>query len=161
MRSSLSGSGGGTTSGTGDAAQQINGVSFNQDGQCFSVAMESGFRIFNTDPLRETMRRENEEGGLGIVEMLYRYNYLALVGGGVRLPLAPRNKVLLFDDKTGRITTSLEFRSEVLAVRLRKDRIIVVLRTKIFVYTFGPEPQGLVSFDTGDNEHGKMIKFHF
>lgn len=35
-------------------------------------------------------------------------------------------------------------------------RLVVVLRSKIFVYTLGPNPTKLLSFDTADNDEGKF-----
>ena len=110
-------------------------LSFNQDHACFAAATDNGFRIYNCDPFRELFRREFGGGGIAHVEMLFRCNILALVGGGSH-PQYPPNKVMIWDDHQGTCIGELSFRATVRGVRLRRDRIIVVVEQKIFVYNF-------------------------
>ena len=67
--------------------------------------------------------------------MLYRCNILALVGGGSS-PKYPPNKVMLWDDHQSKCIAELCFRTDVKGLRLKADKIIVVLETKIYVYNF-------------------------
>ncbi|XP_010670035.2 autophagy-related protein 18d [Beta vulgaris subsp. vulgaris] len=117
----------------GDA--ELLSVSWNQDYTCFAAGTSRGFRIYNCDPFKETFRRDLKNGGFGIVEMLFRCNILALVGGGIDSQYSP-NKVMIWDDHQSRCIGEFSFRSEVRAVRLRRDRIVVVLEHKVYVYNF-------------------------
>ncbi|CAL9246157.1 unnamed protein product [Arabidopsis halleri] len=120
--------------GESDEAELVS-VSWNQDYSCFAAGTSHGFRIYNCEPFKETFRRELKDGGFKIVEMLFRSNILALVGGGPNSQY-PSNKVLIWDDHQSRCISEFTFRSEIRAVKLRRDRIVVVLEHKIYVYNF-------------------------
>ena len=95
------------------------------------------------------------------MEMLFRCNILALVGGGPS-PRYPPDKVMIWDDHQNRNIGELSFRSAVRNVKLRRDRVVVVLRRKIYVYNFADltmlhhietvdNPRGLCSLSPGNS----------
>jgi len=131
-------------------------ISYNQDGACFAVARRDGrargFAVYNTSPYRETFGRKFRDGGVGIVEMLFRCNILALVGGGDEPKFSP-NKVMIWDDHQGRCIGELGFKVPVRGVRLRRDKVVVALAHKIFVYNFS-DLKMEQQIDTAANERG-------
>ena len=60
-------------------------------------------------------------GGVGISEMLYRNNIIALVGGGDH-PKYLTNKVIIWDDNQKKVISELKFCTEVKGLRMRKDK---------------------------------------
>jgi hypothetical protein len=61
-----------------ESGNEVHYVGFNQDSSCFACATKNGFAIFNVEPFRETFRRVFSSGGIGIVEMLFRCNLIAI-----------------------------------------------------------------------------------
>ncbi|XP_057469269.1 autophagy-related protein 18c-like [Actinidia eriantha] len=136
---------------------ELLSVSWNQDYSCFSTGTSCGFHIYNCDPLKESFRRD-QTGGFGIVEMLFRSNILALVGGKFNSQYPP-NKVIIWDDHQSRCIGEFSFRSEVRAVKLRRDRIVVVLEHKIYVYNF-TDSKLLHQIETLSNPRGLCCLSH-
>lgn len=85
--------------------------------------------------------------------MLFRANIVALVGGGDN-PAFPAQKVVLWDDHQNKCIGELCFRNEVKGVRMKADKLVVILENKFFMYNFNdlkladhqetcPNPTGL------------------
>uniref|UniRef100_A0A8C3HX51 WD repeat domain 45 n=1 Tax=Chrysemys picta bellii TaxID=8478 RepID=A0A8C3HX51_CHRPI len=108
-------------------AQQrgVNSLRFNQDQSCFCCAMESGVRIYNVEPLMEK-------------------GHLVLIWDDAREGKGGKDKLVL----------EFTFTKPALAVRMRHDKIIIVLRNRIYVYSFPENPTKLFEFDTRDNPKG-------
>jgi hypothetical protein len=76
-----------------DRGPFVLSASFNDDCSFYSVALESGFRVYSSTTCDEKIAHD-VGGGIGCAELLGRHSYIALVGGG-RQPKYPQNKVLL------------------------------------------------------------------
>lgn len=132
-------------------------ATFNQDQSCFAVCHENGFRVYSTDPMELRMKRhfKSSDGnnGIGIVSMLYRTNYVALVGGG-KHPRFPVNKLCIWDDLKKKPSIFLEFLSPLLNVLLSRVRIVGVIKNQVAVYVFESKPKLLSLYDTCSNPYG-------
>ncbi|KAF1814227.1 WD40 repeat-like protein [Eremomyces bilateralis CBS 781.70] len=102
----------------------LNYVTFNQDYSYISAGTTKGFRQYTTEPFEKHF--ETNEGDISLVEMLFSTSLVALV-------LSPR---LLRIQNTKRQSTicDLTFPSRVLAVRMNRKRLVVVLEDSIYVY---------------------------
>ena len=123
-------------------------VSFNQDNSFFSVGTERGFLIYQTYPYAEPYERKMG-GGIGIVEMLYKSNFLALMGGGT-IPKFSKNKVIIWDDHENKVISELKFGSTIMNIKLKKDFLFVVCQKRIYVFDFNTY-ETKDTIDTGDN----------
>ncbi|CCK71950.1 WD40 repeat domain-containing protein KNAG_0I01650 [Huiozyma naganishii CBS 8797] len=111
-----------------------NYVNFNQNGSCISVGTSNGFKVFNCEPFgRFYSESEPEYGGYSIVEMLFSTSLVALVGNGDQPQLSPRI-LKLANTKKHTVICEIMFPSSILSVKMNKSKLIVVLKTQIYVY---------------------------
>lgn len=140
-----------------DAAEEQHSslltCSFNQDGGCLAIGTTHGFSIHNLHPYQCSVSRKLQ-GGIGVVEMLFRCNLIALVGGGPS-PNSPPHRVLIWDDHLQKAIGELSFRQVVLSVKLRRDAIAVALKDRIYVYHLA-DLSLRDKIYTADNPHGLL-----
>ena len=65
------------------------------------------------------------------------------ISGASNEPINKSHKVVIWDDLKQRSMIELEFSHEIKAVKLRRDKIIVVLPQMVKVYTFTSSPTQL------------------
>ncbi|KAL5017843.1 hypothetical protein ScPMuIL_003565 [Solemya velum] len=140
------------------SSRGVLGLRFNQDHGCFTCATEMGLRVYNVEPLAQKLFLGLDcVGSVAVGEMLFRTNLIAMVGGG-NLPKFDEKAVLIWDDSqkdpTRRVVMDVTFSQPVVSVKLKKDRLIIVLRNQVHVFSFPNNCQKLFSFDTRDNPKG-------
>ncbi|KAL6066634.1 autophagy protein [Balamuthia mandrillaris] len=124
---------------------------FNQDASCFSAGTTEGVRVYNCDPFRLAFEY-TEGGGCGIAEMLFCTSLVALVGSGDQPTFSPR-KLRILNTATEQTICELPFVSSILAVKLNKKRMAVVMETKIHLYDISTM-RILHTLDTATNSEG-------
>ncbi|TGJ83081.1 hypothetical protein E0Z10_g5687 [Xylaria hypoxylon] len=106
------------------ASTALNFITFNQDHSCLAVGTSKGFRIYHTDPFSKIF--SSNDGNISIIEMLFSTSLVALI-------LSPRH-LIIQNTKRGSVICELSFPSAVLAVRLNRKRLCVVLEDSIYLY---------------------------
>jgi len=87
-----------------------------------------------------------------MVIMLYRSNILGLVGSP-KNPIYKQNKVIIWDDHQKKSLSELKFSQDVLNLKLRKDKIVIVCQEKIYIFNLNSF-QSIDIIETGENIHG-------
>lgn len=159
-------------------------AAFNQDSGCFAISYETGFRVYNSDPMELNVKREfdqdsskthnhntdlpprskgssemfngmtNGTGGGIGLAQMLHRTNYLALVGGGRNPKFPQNKVVIWDDLKRRPALSLEFLSPVLNVLLSRTHIIVILVNNVHVLAFSSPPTQIASYETAENLHG-------
>ncbi|KAG0475638.1 hypothetical protein HPP92_015324 [Vanilla planifolia] len=125
-------------------------ASFNQDNSCFAIGTKDGFKLFDARTGR--LRYERVIGAFSIVEMLFSTSLIAIVGAGEQPALSPR-RLCLFNFITGSALRELNFLTTILAVRMNRRRLIIVLQEKTYIYDVN-SLDILDTIDTAPNNKG-------
>ncbi|CAO3620818.1 unnamed protein product [Cunninghamella echinulata] len=116
---------------TDKTSNELLFLNFNQDFSCISVGTKNGYRIYNCDPFGKCYSKA--ESGTGIVEMLFCTSLVALAGAGEQ-PTFSTRQLRIINTKRQSTICELSFPTSILAVKMNRRRLIVVLEEQIFVY---------------------------
>lgn len=106
-------------------------ANFNQDFSCISMGTRKGYCITNCDPFGRVYTLN--DGARGIVEMLFCTSLIALVGAADQPHSSPR-KLQIVNTKRQSMICELLFPSSILAVKLNRKTLVIVLETEIYIY---------------------------
>ncbi|KAJ8455270.1 hypothetical protein ONZ45_g18994 [Pleurotus djamor] len=106
-------------------------ANFNQDYTCVSVGTRKGYSITNCDPFGRVYTMN--DGARGIVEMLFCTSLLAIVGVADHPKSSPR-KLQIVNTKRQSMICELLFPSSILAVKLNRKTLVIVLEMEIYIY---------------------------
>ena len=132
--------------------EQILYLSFNQDLSRVNCGTTRGFKIFDVNP--PALKFSQDFGsGVGLAKALYKYNIVAIVGGGAH-PLSPPNMCRIWDDHKKEFFTHITNHSPVLDLQMTEEHLVTATKDYVRVYEFKPKFKQIRKFKTNMNPHG-------
>ncbi|GIL62563.1 hypothetical protein Vafri_16758 [Volvox africanus] len=107
-------------------------ISFNQDCTCVALGSQQGVHIYNVDTHKLCYRYAI--GAVSIVEMLFCTSLVGFVGAGEQPALTPR-KLTVMNTSTSRTIQELSYPTSILAVRMNRQRLVVMTSRRVQVYS--------------------------
>jgi len=124
---------------------------FNQTKDCIIFGTVTGFYVYTLEPFKKIIARKIP-GGVSIVQMLYRSNIIIFTGN-TNTGLYPNTKLIIWDDNCRGVIGEIEFKFQILNLKITKNIIIVVTKVKIYIYNF-QNLELIRSIETVDNING-------
>ncbi|PWN24754.1 WD40 repeat-like protein [Jaminaea rosea] len=114
------------------ASSDLLSVNFNQDASCVAVGTRTGYSITNCEPFGKVYSKN--VGPVSIVEMLFCTSLVAIVGTADSGPSASPRRLQIVNTKRQSTICELLFPTTILAVKLNRRRLVVVLEDEIYIY---------------------------
>lgn len=99
--------------------EEITSIRVNQTNTHFSIATTTGYQIFSLNPIK-LCSKKILKGGLSIVEMLERTQFVGIVGGTEKPFLGP-NVFALYDDSKSEIFHQIEMKNPIKNIKISMD----------------------------------------
>ncbi|KAK4895455.1 autophagy protein [Elasticomyces elasticus] len=139
----------------------LNYVTFNQDHSLLAVATTRGLRVYSTDPFELTNHSVDDD--ISLVEQLFSTSLVAMI-------LTPR-LLRIVNTKRHSTICELTFHGMVVAVKMNRKRLVVLLEEIVFLYDIGnmrllhqqvtPLNPGGICALSSNSEHNYLAIPHF
>ena len=116
------------------------------------ASLPPSYRRFPTDP---NSKLDSADGATSIVEMLFCTSLVALVGAGER-PASSTRRLQIVNTKRQSTICELTFPTTILAVKLNRRRLVVVLEQRIYLYDIS-NMKLLHEIETNMNSNGAFF----
>lgn len=120
----------------------ILGLSFNQCMTHLTVSTDMGYIIYSLNPELVKKIHHEKSGGVGIMKMLYKTNICVLVGGGEN-PFRSKDSIIVWDENKRTSAMEVDLREPIRNILLNKEKIIVVLKKKIYMLDYEGRQTGI------------------
>ncbi|KAK0864318.1 autophagy protein [Friedmanniomyces endolithicus] len=139
----------------------LNYVTFNQDHSLLAVATTRGLRVYSTDPFELTNHSTDDD--ISLVEQLFSTSLVVMI-------LTPR-LLRIVNTKRHSTICELTFHGMVVAVKMNRRRLVVLLEDIVFMYDIGNmkllhqqmtplNPAGICALSS-NSEHNYLALPHF
>ncbi|XP_050225922.1 autophagy-related protein 18a-like [Mercurialis annua] len=141
-------------------ATKIHHVSFSYDNNLFTAGLDSGFSIFQIEPLKSIQEIDAVKGSVGVVSTMHNTGRFCLVGGWPNAINSPNN-VMIWDNSLPdpRFIGQIHSRTQIKNVKCSRDYLVVVCLQTVCVYTITDlrsslEFKRIRQIETDLNPHG-------
>jgi autophagy-related protein 18 len=97
--------------------------SLNQDQDCLAVGTNIGYKIYSLQNVKMVAKYDN--AAVGIIEMLYSTNLLAIVGADSDNSVFSPKRLTIWNSNTSTSICEISFPYKVTAVKINKQRLII------------------------------------
>ena len=116
-----------------DSDELVLYYSLNQDQDWLAVGTTKGYKIYNLNQGKLVASYDN--AAVGIIEMLYSTNLLAIVGAdSENSALFSPKRLTIWNSNSSNSIWEISFPYKVTAVKINKQRLVISIKDKIHIY---------------------------
>lgn len=128
--------------------------SLNQDQDWLAVGTKMGYRIYNLTNVKLVAQYDN--ASVGIIEMLYSTNLLAIVGADNDNNVFSPKRLTIWNSNNSNSIWEISFPYRVTAVKINKQRLVICIKDKIHIYDL-KDTRILESLVVKNNQLGRLV----